>query len=239
MADDKKKDKADTSSTSASPGPVVNQLDDKARETFATGRPLEDVPDSQQCKHCKKSLLKTAMKTHVIACLKAKKEKLQRKKEAKEAREREKKAVGRDEDKDEDGDTKMEDSGDEDDASPEKKGAGGIKSAKKSAGKKLDFENKGKKRKAEGDAEKGPKQKKKKEEPKAKMPKQKGKYCSFCLLVVSIVPGRIFSSAGPENRTVSMSLEDREVNVGEVKVHLNSWEFTNLPRLRRTQASSM
>lgn len=189
LADDKKKDK-DTSSTSASPGPVVNQLDDKARETFATGRPLEDVPDSQQCKHCKKSLLKTAMKTHVIACLKLKKEKLQRKKELKEAREREKKA-GKEEDKDDEGDTKMDDSGDEGDALPEKKAAGGIKSTKKSAGKKLDFDDKkGKKRKAEGDAEKGPKQKKKKEEPKAKIPKQKGKYCVRYVLKIYMAVGQ-------------------------------------------------
>jgi hypothetical protein len=170
----------------------VNQLDDTARETFATGRPLEDPLDTLQCKHCKKSILKPAVKGHVAACLKAKREKAQRKKEQKEARDREKRAAGKDDDKDEDGDTKMEDDDDDDDVSPDKKGPGGLKSAKKSAGKKVDLdEKKGKKRKAEGDAEKGPKQKKKKEEPKPKAPKQKGKldtdptfpsfFWSFCI----------------------------------------------------------
>jgi SAGA-associated factor 73 len=156
IADDKKKgtDTPSTNSVPASPGPVVNQLDDNARDTFATGRPLEDSLELQQCKHCKKSILKTAAKTHLVACLKAKKEKAQRKKEQKEAREREKKEAGK-EDKDDDGDTRMEDD-DDDDGSPEKKGPGGLKSAKKSAGKKVEVDDnkKGKKRKAD-DAEKG------------------------------------------------------------------------------------
>src|SRR6266536_5155083 len=105
IPDDKKKgtDTPSTNSVPASPGPVVNQLDDNARETFATGRPLEDGPDLQQCKHCRKSILKTSMKTHLVACLKAKREKAQRKKEQKEAREREKKEAIK-EDKDDDGD---------------------------------------------------------------------------------------------------------------------------------------
>jgi len=157
----------------ASPGPVVNPLDDNARETFPTGRPLEDGPDYMICKHCKRNVLKTSIKTHLIACLKQKKEKAQRKKEQKEAREREKKEAGKENDKDEEGDTKMEDDDDDDEASPEKKGPGGLKSAKKSAGKKVELE-KGKKRKADADAEKGPKQKKKKEEPKMKAVKPKG-----------------------------------------------------------------
>jgi hypothetical protein len=157
----------------ASPGPVVNPLDDNARETFPTGRPLEDGPDYVICKHCKRNVLKTAVKAHVNACLKQKKEKAQRKKEQKEAREREKKEAGKENDKDEEGDTKMEDDDDDDEASPEKKGPGGLKSAKKSAGKKVELER-GKKRKADGDAEKGPKQKKKKEEPKMKAVKPKG-----------------------------------------------------------------
>lgn len=111
----------------------------------------------------------------MVSCLKLKKEKAQRKKEQKEAREREKKEMDG-EKKDDDGDTRMDDDDDaEEDASPEKKGPGGIKSAKKSAGKKVDIDDKkGKKRKADGDAEKGPKQKKKKEEPKPKAPKPKG-----------------------------------------------------------------
>ncbi|EPE28842.1 hypothetical protein GLAREA_09963 [Glarea lozoyensis ATCC 20868] len=176
VIDDEKKRGTDTPSTNsvpASPGPVVNPLDDSARETFATGRPLEDSPDLQQCKHCKKSILKTAAKAHLVACLKAKKEKAQRKKEQKEAREREKRGLG-DDKKDDDGDTRMDDDDDDDDVSPEKKGPEGLKTAKKSAGKKVDNEAKGKKRKADGDAEKGPKQKKKKEEPKLKAAKPKG-----------------------------------------------------------------
>jgi len=152
-------------------------LDDSARETFPTGRPLEDSPDLQQCKHCKKSILKTAAKTHLTACLKAKREKAQRKKEQKEAREREKKEAGGEGKKDAEGDTKMDGSDDDDDDDTEKKGPSGLKSAKKSAGKNVDAGDatkKGKKRKADGDAEKGPKQKKKKEEPKPKAPKPKG-----------------------------------------------------------------
>ncbi|KAF4634648.1 hypothetical protein G7Y89_g3467 [Cudoniella acicularis] len=179
IIDEEKKKGTDTPSTTfvpASPGPVVNPLDESARETFATGRPLEDNLEIQQCKHCKKSILKTTIKAHVVACLKAKKEKAQRKKEQKEAREREKKGLG-EEKKDDDGDTKMEDDDDDDSISPEKKGPEGLKSAKKTAGKKVEIDDgtkKGKKRKADGDAEKGPKPKKKKEEPKLKAPKPKG-----------------------------------------------------------------
>ncbi|KAM3070155.1 SAGA complex subunit Sgf73 [Clarireedia jacksonii] len=168
---EEKKKSAESANTNApSPGPVVNQLDDSARETFATGRPLEDSPDLQVCKHCKKSVLKTAATSHVKACLKAKREKLQKKKEAKEARDREKRGLTNNVDGD--GDTKMDDDDDDDDDAP--KGPGGIKSAKKSAGKNNGDDKKGKKRKADGDAEKGPKQKKKKEEPKPKAPKPKG-----------------------------------------------------------------
>jgi hypothetical protein len=197
--DDKKKgtDTPSTSSVPASPGPIVNQLDDSAKETFATGRPLEDTPKIQQCRHCKKSILTTAITAHVISCLKAKKEKAQRKKEQKEAREREKKGIDAESKKDEEGDTKMEDDDDaEDDASPEKKGPGGLKSTKKSAGKKLEIDDtkKGKKRKADGDAEKGPKQKKKKEEPKPKAPKPRGIYLPTLL---PYTPGKFLISPLP------------------------------------------
>ena len=170
-------------------GPVVNQLDDLTKETFATGRPLEDPPELQACKHCKKTLTKTAAKTHVLICLKAKREKAQRKKEVKEARERERKAMDGGNKKDDDGDTRMDSDDDEEEASPEKKAPGGIKSAKKSAGKKVEIESKGKKRKADGDAEKGPKLKKKKEELKPKATKPKGiirnSPLSISLLLVS------------------------------------------------------
>lgn len=176
--DDKRKgtDTPSANSVPPSPGPVVNQLDDSTKETFATGRPLEDSPELQTCKHCKKTILRTAAKTHVVTCLKAKREKAQRKKEAKEARERERKAIDGENKKDDDGDTRMDDDDDDDDAPPEKKVPGGIKSAKKSAGKKVEIDDlkKGKKRKADGDAEKGPKLKKKKEEPKPKAAKPKG-----------------------------------------------------------------
>ncbi|CAG8960668.1 hypothetical protein HYFRA_00013436 [Hymenoscyphus fraxineus] len=179
VVDDDKKKGTDTPSTTnsvpASPGPVVNPLDEDARETFATGRPLEDSPDLQSCKHCKKSFLTTAIKAHLIQCLAAKKAKAQKKKEQKEARERERKGLGEAQ-KDGDGDTKMDDDDDDDDVAPDKKGPEGLKTAKKSAGKKveLDETKKGKKRKADGDAEKAPKPKKKKEEPKLKAPKPKG-----------------------------------------------------------------
>ncbi|KAF9875651.1 hypothetical protein CkaCkLH20_07032 [Colletotrichum karsti] len=175
--DDKKSKSSDSASISvASPGPVVNPLDDSAREAFATGRPLEDSPDLQQCKHCKKSILKTAAKAHIAQCLRLKKEKAQRKKEAREARERAKEAAREQEARkaDEDGDGKGDDDSDGDEDGLEKK-ATGSKTAKKAAGKKTDGEaGKGKKRKADGDADKGPKQKKKKEEPKPKAPKPKG-----------------------------------------------------------------
>lgn len=159
---------------------MVNQLDDSARETFPTGRPLEDTPELQICKICKNSVLKTAIAAHVEACVKLRNEKLKKKREQKEAREREKKMAAKgenkDKDKDEEGDTKMEDEDDDEDVAADKKGPGGLKSTKKSAGKKIEVDDnkKGKKRKADGDAEKGPKQKKKKEEPKPKAPKQKG-----------------------------------------------------------------
>ena len=165
------KTKKSPSPAATSPGPVVNQLDDDARETFATGRPLEDSPDLQQCKHCKKSVLKTAAKGHIAQCLKLKKEKAQRKKEAREARERAKEAAREEEARkadEENGEGKDDDSDGDGDIAADKKG----KSTKKAAGKKPD--DKGKKRKADGTLEGGPKNKKKKDEQKAKAPKTKG-----------------------------------------------------------------
>lgn len=165
----------------------MNQLDDNARETFATGRPLEDSPDLQQCKHCKKSILKTAAKAHIAQCLKLKKEKAQRKKEAREARERAKEAAREEEARkaDEDnGDAKGDDDSDDDD----KKGSVG---GKKAAGKKPDDDKKGKKRKAEGEPDKAPKTKKKKDEPKAKMPKPKGEEALFPRVVPSPAAGDV------------------------------------------------
>jgi hypothetical protein len=58
-----------TSTHSPSSRPVVNQLGGVERETFATRRPLEDFPDIQACKHCKKFVLKSALKSHLDSCL--------------------------------------------------------------------------------------------------------------------------------------------------------------------------
>ncbi|PFH59748.1 hypothetical protein XA68_11929 [Ophiocordyceps unilateralis] len=173
VEDDKKKKAGSSPSLSAtSPGPVVNQLQDTARETFATGRPLEDSPDLQQCKHCKKSILKTAARAHISQCLRLKKEKAQRKKEAREARERAKEAAREEEARkadEENGNAKGDDDSDDEDKHNKTNLAG-----KKAPGKKPEDDKKGKKRKAEGDVEKAPKVKKKKDEPKAKVPKPRG-----------------------------------------------------------------
>ncbi|PHH72648.1 hypothetical protein CDD82_5863 [Ophiocordyceps australis] len=167
--DNKKKKSASPVTLVTSPGPVVNQLDDTARETFATGRPLEDSPDLQQCKHCKKSVLKTAAKAHIAHCLRRKKEKAQRKKEAREARERLKEAVREEEARKADEENGIIRADDDDSGADDSK-----KSGKKAAGKKLDEDKRGKKRKADADIDKAPKVRKKKEEAKPKVPKLKG-----------------------------------------------------------------
>lgn len=174
LADEENKNEK-ASSGQTTPSPVVNQLEDTARDAFATGRPLEDSPDLQQCKHCKKSVLKTAASQHIANCLKVKREKAQRKKEAREARERAKEAAREEEQRkadEENGEGRDDDSDADGDGSPDKKGK-----ASKKPGKKPEA---GKKRKADGDFEKGPKAKKKKDEPKAKAPKTKGWYCTRC-----------------------------------------------------------
>lgn len=88
MVDDKKVKPTPTDSpptnSANSPGPVVNQLDDNARDTFATGRPLEDSPETILCKHCKKSILKSVGKSHIEKCLAEKREAIRKRKEAKE-----------------------------------------------------------------------------------------------------------------------------------------------------------
>lgn len=173
--DDKKKKQRSESPALGASGPYVNHLNEGERELFAAGFPLQDSLPLQQCKHCKKGIIRHAADDHIAQCLKIKKEKAQRKKEAREARERAKEEARQEEARknDGDGDEKMHDDSDDDDdddGSPEKK----VKASKKVAGKKVDGEPKGKKRKADGDADKGPKNKKKKEEPKAKVPKPKG-----------------------------------------------------------------
>lgn len=195
---DKKKSNNKANVPAPSPSPVVNQLDENARETFATGRPLEDAPDLQMCKHCKKSVLSTAAKQHIAACLKMKKEKALRKKEAKEARERAREQQAREEEEaarraelgttgGRDDDSGYSDAG-ADDGGADKKGGGGKPLGKKAAaaaaaaaGKKGEagsFSGGGgggaKKRKADGDIDKAAPKKKKKEEAKPKTAKPKG-----------------------------------------------------------------
>ncbi|KAI0199985.1 SCA7, zinc-binding domain-containing protein [Astrocystis sublimbata] len=182
IVDDDKKSKRNASPAAASntpsPVPQVNQLDESSYDTFLNSRPLEDSLNLQQCKLCKKGVIKNAAKAHIDNCMKIKKEKAQRKKEAREARERAKEQAREEEARKAggggDGDNKMGDSSDDDDedGSTEKKANG--KASKKVGGKKPDGELKGKKRKADANAGDGPKNKKKKEEPKPKVPKPKG-----------------------------------------------------------------
>ncbi|KAI1747128.1 SCA7, zinc-binding domain-containing protein [Xylaria castorea] len=179
VADDEKKARRTGSPSTIpavpSPNSQVNQLDEGPYETFINSRPLEDGLNLQQCKLCKKGVIKNAAKAHIDNCMKIKKEKAQRKKEAREARERAKEQAREEEARkaDGDGDAKMnDDSDDDDDGSPDKKPNG--KASKKVSGKKPDGELKGKKRKADAAAGDGPKNKKKKEEPKPKVPKPKG-----------------------------------------------------------------
>lgn len=165
-----KKKNADDAITAASASPMVNQLDDSSRETFNSGQPFDDFPDLQQCKHCKKAITRVAAKDHIAQCLKIKKEKAQRKKEAREAREREKAKRDEDARRAEDPNAgKGDDSSSDEDEVEVKAGSGG-KTTKKAAGKKTDVS--GKKRKAGEELDKG-KAKKKKEEPK-KAAKPKG-----------------------------------------------------------------
>jgi SAGA-associated factor 73 len=167
-SDEKKKAK-DSSTPASPPSPKINLLDDVACATFATGRPLEDVPDMFQCKHCKKAITRTASKDHINNCLKIKKEKAQRKKEAREARERLKEAAREEEARRAGGGDGAgggdDDSDDDDDKDPNAPPGVAGKSKKTSVA--------GKKRKADGELDKG-KAKKKKDEPKAKVAKPKG-----------------------------------------------------------------
>ncbi|SPQ22886.1 744e78ea-4852-458f-9fdb-4e281e15001c [Thermothielavioides terrestris] len=167
VEDDKRKSK-DGAINAASPGPVINQLGDSSRETFSTGRPLEDPPDMFQCKHCKKGITRTAAKDHIAQCLRIKKEKAQRKKEAREARERLKEAAREEEARKAEEDGAARGGDDDSDDDDERKDGDG-----KTAGKAKKTNVAGKKRKAEGELDKG-KVKKKKDEPKPKTAKPKG-----------------------------------------------------------------
>ena len=133
------------------------------------------MPDLQQCKYCKKGILMTAAKEHITQCLRIKKEKAQRKKEAREARERAKEAAREEEARKADGDGDARGGGDDDseaDEDGDAKGPNAGKTTKKATGKKTDGTVGGKKRKAEGELDKG--KAKKKDEPKPKAAKPKG-----------------------------------------------------------------
>lgn len=163
----------------ASPGPVINQLSDSVRETFETGRPMEDSPDLQLCTLCKRSFLASALNDHIKKCngtekkVKVKKNKvLEKETKAKTEKVALSAAVVGDDDEDAGGD---DEDGDADVDMTEGKGTIALKKGKKSAGKAaVGAVTKGKKRKAEGESEKAPKAKKKKEEAKPKVPKPKG-----------------------------------------------------------------
>ncbi|KAH8724272.1 SCA7, zinc-binding domain-containing protein [Phaeosphaeriaceae sp. PMI808] len=138
----------------ASTSPSLNPLEEKTLIGFANGRPLDDKVDTVQCKHCRRPVLRASSASHIRDCLNKKQEKLKKKKEAKEAK-----------------DAALRKEKGEDDE-------GGI-SARKSAvkGAVIDGEGakKGKKRKLDDGAEKGPNaKKKKKDEPKVKGAKPKG-----------------------------------------------------------------
>jgi len=171
-----KKAGSPSSNSVTSPGPLVNELDERTAAPFSTGRLMEDQLDYVQCIHCKKPVLKTHVASHIKLCMKQKQEKAKKKKEAKEAAQRAKDAKEKGTDKD--GDVKIEDMvtgkavGEDGEGSSEK-----AKSAKKSAvkGAAEDGTKKSKKRKADGEGGKEPKKKKlKKDEPKVKVPKPKG-----------------------------------------------------------------
>lgn len=173
-----------TPSSIASPGPVVNQLSDSVRESFETGRPMEDSPDLSICGSCKRSYLTSASNEHLKKCSEKNgptEKKLKSKKNKALEKELKAKSVGHVlvpasavVDKDKDSGSEEEDAEGEVDATESKGMVGLKKGAKKSAGKAAAGVTKGKKRKAEGESEKAPKAKKKKEEAKPKVAKPKG-----------------------------------------------------------------
>ncbi|KAF2228903.1 SCA7-domain-containing protein [Viridothelium virens] len=145
-----------------STSPLINPIPAEIAAAFPTGRPMEDKPDTVQCKHCKKPILRHAAAKHIQDCLAEKQKKARLKKERKEEKEKaQRKAEGKDDEKD-----------DADGASTNgDKSKGARKSAVNGDG---TAAKKTKKRKADGDlGEKAPK-KKKKDEPKPKAPKTKG-----------------------------------------------------------------
>lgn len=144
-------------------------LDDLPKEGFRQGKALIDCAAVIFCKWCKKGNMLTNAAEHINNCLKVKKDKANRKKAAREARERLKEQQQREEERrlaEEEGIILGGDGESGDEAADDKGPAG--KSTKKFGGKKAEGDVKGKKRKADGEPDKGPKQKKKKDEPKPK-----------------------------------------------------------------------
>ena len=164
---------------SASPdSPLIKEIDNDLRATFATGRPMEDKADLIQCKHCKKPMLKSVAAPHMKLCLQKKKEREQKKKEQKEAarKAREAREKGKDIAAASDAESTIVTGGAKDATGDADSASGEIKTAKKSAAGPTD---KSKKRKAETatEGEKEPKKKKTKKEieaAKVKVAKPKG-----------------------------------------------------------------
>jgi hypothetical protein len=131
---------------------------------------MGDAPNTLQCKHCKKPILKSGAAGHIKLCLQKKNDRAQRKKEQKEAARKAREARERgklEEAEDENGAV----NGDEDSVNGDK--TTGKKSAVKANG----TSDKGKKRKADAEADSEPKKKKTKKEieaAKAKVVKPKG-----------------------------------------------------------------
>lgn len=143
----------DDGASSRSSSPI---LPDFGEEMVVDGN---DSLETVICKHCKKPVLKRTAKEHMVGCLKSKQDKARKKKEARDKALRAKaKAEGADDDDDEDDDIK----------GSARKGASQGDGAD-------DGTKKGKKRKAEEEADNATKKKKsKKEEQKPKAPKPKG-----------------------------------------------------------------
>ena len=166
----------DGSACSPSPdSPLINEIDPELRDTFPTDRPMEDRVDMIVCKHCKKAVLTSVAASHIKMCLQKKQDRAQKKKEAKEAARKAKEARERGEDKDSDlpeSATAANRIG-EGDADSLASGSQQPPNAKKAPA----TNEKGKKRKADTEADKEPKKKKTKKEieaAKPKVPKPKG-----------------------------------------------------------------
>ena len=159
---------------SASPdSPLINEIDLDLRASFQTGRPMEDQTDMIVCKICKKALLTSVAASHIKACLQKKQDRAQKKKEAKEAARKAKEAREKGGDRDGDLPESANRNG-EGDVDSLLSGSQQPSNAKKAI---PSTNEKGKKRKADTEADKEPKKKKTKKEieaAKPKVPKPKG-----------------------------------------------------------------